>query len=212
MKKILALVLASLMLVACFAGCGKEEKTETPVVDEVVSAADTASSTDVVEDTADDTADAPVADAEYDVLIAFGGDAAAENDWGFQYYGDGAASNAGEITATNGKVKVGETVTVKLDFAAPVFNTWFFAPCLIVGEPNKTVDATVVCRIDGNEVAIDLAADPEGKTFWYEGTGDYSAEQCVRLAGGWNEWAVKFIDEPAGFTSLEYDITLNSVA
>ncbi len=56
-----------------------------------------------------------------------------------------------------------------------------------------------------------MAADAEGKTWWTEGTGDYTAAQCIRLAGGYNEWATKYIAEPAAFTTIEYTVTLNSV-
>ncbi len=146
----------------------------------------------------------------YDVFIAFGGDVAAENDWGFQYYGDGAASNAGEITATNGVLKVGETTTISLEFASPVFNTWFFAPTMIA-EGVSAIDFDITVAFDGTPVDIDMAADAEGKTWWYEGTGDYTGDQAVRLAGGWNEWATQYIAEQAGFTKIEYTITLNSI-
>ena len=146
---------------------------------------------------------------EYSLFIAYGGDKAAENDWGWQYYG----ADAEGITATNATIKAGETATIALTFATPNVNSWFFAPCL-VGEDVSTVsniDYTVTCKIDGQDVAIDMAADAEGKTWWTEGTGDYTAEQCIRLAGGYNEWATKYIAEPAGFTTIEYTITLNSV-
>ena len=146
---------------------------------------------------------------EYTLFIAYGGDKEAENDWGWQYYG----SDVEGITATNATIKSGETATISLTFATPNVNSWFFAPCL-VGEDVSSVsnvDFTIVCKIDGVEVPVNMEADAEGKTWWTEGTGDYTAEQCIRLAGGYNEWATKYIDEPAGFTTIEYTITLNSV-
>ena len=149
------------------------------------------------------------AEGEYTLFIAYGGDKAAENDWGWQYYG----TDAEGITAVTATIKEGETATVSLTFDGGNINSWFFAPCLVADDVTGIVgiDFDVTCKIDGQEVAIDMAADAEGKTWWTEGTGDYSATQCIRLAGGYNEWATKYIAEPAGFTTIEYTITLNSI-
>lgn len=149
------------------------------------------------------------AEGEYTLFIAYGGDKAAENDWGWQYYG----ADAEGITATTATIKEGETATVSLTFDGGNINSWFFAPCLVADDVTGIVgiDFDVTCKIDGQEVAIDMAADAEGKTWWTEGTGEYTGEQCIRLAGGYNEWATKYIAEPAGFTTIEYTITLNSI-
>ncbi len=149
----------------------------------------------------------------YDVFVAFGGDKAAENDWGWAY--DNSAAVEG-ITAVTAQAKVGDTVTVSLTFASPVVNAWYFAPVLAgtgtaVGEKASVIDFDIVCKIDGVEVPIDFAADADGKTWWAEGTGTYTAADCIRLAGGYNEWATKYIAEPTGFTTIEYTITLKSV-
>lgn len=146
---------------------------------------------------------------EFDVFIAYGGDKAEENDWLWQYYG----ADVEGITPVNGKLKVGETVTVSLTFETPNVNSWFFSPCLIADGVSAiaAMDFSVVCKIDGTEVAVDMAADAAGKTWWLEDTGDYKGN-CVRLAGGYNEWGTKYIAEPAGFTTIEYTITLNSVS
>lgn len=148
-----------------------------------------------------------LSEESYPAFIAFGGDIT-EGDWGFQYYGDGAASNAGDVVATNGEIKSGETTTLTLEFPSEVYYTWFTAPCFIVDDanavsPESTFDVKVF--LDGVEVATDLSA---GKSCWAEGTGDYSAEQCIRIGGGYNEWGDKYLAEsPKGFTTLTFEIT-----
>ncbi len=149
---------------------------------------------------------------EYLMFLAYGGDAAASNDWGLQYYGDGAASNMGDIVATNAYAKVGDTVTIGLTMPAPAVYTWFTAPVL-VAEGVTNVDYTIdSVKLDGNEILDTIDLTLGENAWWYEGTGDFTAEQAIRLKGGYNEWADKFIAEsPAGFTTIEYTITLNDV-
>ncbi len=221
MKKILALLLASLMLVACFAGCSKDEAKDNKVSDtDVVSTADVSdtdvSSTDTdVEDNTDDTdvvdTDVALGDGEYYAFVAIGADKTA-NDWAYSWAGEGTTDG---VTATTANAKVGETFTIGIEFETPAVYTWYVAPCIIVGE-GKTVDATVnAVRIDGKDITadVDFNADSEGKTWWYENTGNYSDTECVRLAGGYNEWATKFIaNSPADYSTIEYDITINSIA
>ncbi len=146
----------------------------------------------------------------YTLFIAYGGDKEAENDWGWGFTGDWADGIEPEVAY----VKSGETATVSLTFATPTVNSWYFAPCLVgtgAGTSIQDIDFDITCKIDGEEVAINMDADADGKTWWAEGTGDYSADDCIRLAGGYNEWATKYIDEPAAFTTIEYTITLNSI-
>lgn len=148
---------------------------------------------------------------EFDLFIAYGGDKAAENDWAWGYTG----TDVEGITATTAKIKVGETQTVSLTFDGGNVNSWYFAPCLVApgaGTAITAIDFTVTCKIDGADVAIDMAANPDGTTWWAEATGDHAIENCVRLAGGYNEWATQYIPEPAGFTTIEYTVTLNSVS
>lgn len=143
----------------------------------------------------------------YPAFIAFGGDIT-EGDWGFQYYGDGAASNAGDVVATNGELKNGETTTLTLEFPSEVYYTWFTAPTFIVDDTsaisaNSTFEVKVL--LDGEEIATDLSA---GKACWAEGTGDYADTQAMRIGGGYNEWGDKYIAEsPKGFTTLTFEIT-----
>ena len=145
-----------------------------------------------------------LSEESYPAFIAFGGDKEAENDWGFGYYG----GDAGDIVATNGEIKSGETTTLSLEFPSEVFYTWFTAPCFIVEDSsviskNSTFDVKVF--LDGEEVAVDLAA---GDACWAEATGDYPVEQCMRIAGGYNEWGTKYLAEsPKGFTTLTFEIT-----
>ncbi|MCR5214251.1 MAG: hypothetical protein K6E10_07525 [Eubacterium sp.] len=146
-------------------------------------------------------------EGEADLYIGFGGDKAEENDWGFQYNSPENEGNTADITATNGKLKVGDTATVTLEFASEVVNTWWVAPVL-VAEGVSELDATVTCKIDDQEVEIDPSA---GDAWWYEATGDYDETQAVRLAGGWNEWGTQYMAEPSGFKKIEYTVTLNSM-
>lgn len=148
-----------------------------------------------------------LSEESYPAFIAFGGDVE-EGDWGFQYYGDGAGSNSGDIVATNGEVKSGETTTLTLEFPSEVYYTWFVAPCFVVEDaskvsPESTFDVKVF--LDGEEVTTDLSA---GKSCWAEGTGDYDETKCVRIGGGYNEWGDKYLAEsPKGFKTITFEIT-----
>ncbi|MBR1567892.1 MAG: hypothetical protein IJ648_02935, partial [Lachnospiraceae bacterium] len=140
----------------------------------------------------------------YRVFVAFGGDAAEENDWGLSYAGGDVS---GDITVTDGEIKVGDTVTVGLEFAEPVVNVWYVAPT-IIAEKVVSADFDVKVLIDGEEVDADLTA---GDNWWYEETGDFGKDQAIRVAGGFNEWGTQYISEPSGFKKLEFQITANSI-
>ena len=151
------------------------------------------------------------ADEEFPMFMAFGGDRAESNDWGLQYYGEGNEGNSADIVATNAVAKVGDTVTIGLTMPSAAVYTWFMAPVLVaegVTSVGYTIDSIT---IDGTDVLadVDLAA---GDAWWYEGTGNYSNEQSIRLAGGYNEWGTKYMaTAPAGFTEIMYTITLTEV-
>lgn len=148
-----------------------------------------------------------LSEESYPAFIAFGGDVE-EGDWGFQYYGDGAGSNSGDIVAVNGEFKSGETTTLTLEFPSEVYYTWFVAPCFVVEDaskvsPDSTFDVKVF--LDGEEVTADLSA---GKSCWAEGTGDYDETKCVRICGGYNEWGDKYLAEsPKGFKTITFEVT-----
>lgn len=144
----------------------------------------------------------------FHAFIALGGDKEAENDWGWGTAGEAAPAEG--ITATTAELEIGKAATISLEFATPVLNVWYCAP-VIVAEGVNNVDFDIECKIDGNAVAVDMNADAKGQTWWYEGTGEYTEDQAVRLAGGYNEWATKYIEKPANFTKIEYTITLKSV-
>ncbi len=145
-------------------------------------------------------------DGEFEVFIGFGGDKAEENDWGMQYNDPNNAGNNADIKATTATAKVGDTVTVSLEFPDAVPNVWWMAPVL-VGEGVGNLDATVSLKIDDADVAID---ESKGDKWWYEQTGDYDETKAVRLYGGFNEWGAQYIAEPSGFKKVEYTITINS--
>ncbi len=144
----------------------------------------------------------------YPAFIAFGGDISGENAWDAQYYGDGAASNAGDPVAVTGEFKNGETTTLSVTFPEEILYTWFTAPCYVVPDTSKISPQTsfeVKVLLDGVEVTTDLSA---GKATWAEGTGDYNETQCMRVGGGYNEWGDKYLAEsPKGFKTLTYEIT-----
>lgn len=140
---------------------------------------------------------------EYPAFIAFGGN----NDWSMQYYGENNAGNSGDVKATNGVLKTGETTVLSLEFGTKPDCTWFVAPCMIVDDtaaigPSTSFDVKVF--VDGAEVDCDLTA---GDLFWAEGTGDYTEAQCIRIAGGFNEWATQYISGPKDFSKIEFHIT-----
>ncbi|MBQ9142099.1 MAG: hypothetical protein IJX63_09960 [Lachnospiraceae bacterium] len=151
------------------------------------------------------------ADEEFPMFMAFGGDRAESNDWGLAYYGEGNEGNSADIVATNAVAKVGDTVTIGLTMPSAAVYTWFMAP-VVVAEGVTSVGYTIdSITIDGTDVLadVDLAA---GDAWWYEGTGNYSNEQSIRLAGGYNEWGTKYMaTAPAGFTEIMYTITLTEV-
>lgn len=148
---------------------------------------------------------------EFTAFIAYGGDKT-ETGWDYEYYGAEIEYSAG-ITATNATLKVGETATIKLDFDPASINAWFFAPCLVAENVTAItgLDFTITCKINGEDVAIDMNADENGKVWWTEDTGENKGN-CIRLAGGYNEWATKYVAEPESVSSIEYTITLNGIS
>ena len=56
---------------------------------------------------------------EADIFIAFGGSGEEAGEWGLSYAGEGAAYE-GSIKVTDGKIKVGDTVTVSLEMPEAV--------------------------------------------------------------------------------------------
>ncbi len=125
------------------------------------------------------------------------------------------ADYAGEIIGTVEKVSVGETVTLKLVMPNEVTHTYWFAPTLVVSGVGS-LDATITSmKFDGEEYIqeVDFNVNPDRGTWWYEGTGTYTAEETLRLAGGYNEYADKYLAEvPTGWTEMELTYTLNSIA
>lgn len=143
----------------------------------------------------------------YPAFIAFGGDISGENAWDAQYYGQGNAGNSEGATAVEGVLKNGETTTLSVTFPEEVIGTWFVAPCFVAEDasmisPESTFEVKMF--LDGEEVAVDMSA---GKSVWVEGTGDYTEETCLRIGGGYNEWADQYVEKPAGFKELTFEIT-----
>ncbi len=159
-------------------------------------------------------------DGDIYAFVAIGADNTA-SDWAYSWAGlkpeevDDANKIPAGITANAVNAKIGEQFTISVATETPVYYTWYVCPTIIVGA-GKTVDAEVVAvRVDGKDVTnlIDFAA---GDAWWYEDTGNYTEKngnQAVRLAGGYNEWGTKYTGEsPAGYSLIEYDVIINSVA
>ncbi len=125
------------------------------------------------------------------------------------------ADNASGIVGTVEKISEGETVTLKLVMPNEVTKTYWFAPTMVVsgvGEMDVTIDSM---KFDGEEFIqeVDFSLNPDRGEWWYEGTGNYTAEESLRLACGYNEWADKYLaNVPTGWTELEITVTLNSIA
>ena len=142
---------------------------------------------------------------EYVLTLAFGGDAAAEGDWGYGYTGP-AGDNTEGIVGVDETIKVGETKTVSITLPSECVYTWYTAP-LLIAENVTDLDVTVEVAVDGNPVDVDASA---GDAWWYEATGNYSDKESIRLYGGYNEWGAHYIESPL-FTTIEYTVTLNSI-
>jgi LPXTG-motif cell wall-anchored protein len=158
-------------------------------------------------------------------FIAFGGDAAASGDWGYQYYGDGASSNAGDVTAVTASCKNGDTVTVSLTFPSASLYAWFYAPCVVLGDGHTTAELgagsciqDLTYSVDGVDCTdqIDFTVHPADgdlswDSMWGEDTGSFTKDSCIRAVGGYNEWNNKagLSASPVNFTTIEYTFTIN---
>ncbi len=149
---------------------------------------------------------------EIETFIGIGAENAAG---GWDLCWDNAPDYAGEIVGTVEKVSVGESVTLKVVMPSEVTKTYWMAPVMLVsgvGTMDVTIDSI---KFDGEEFIqeVDFSLNPDRGEWWYEGTGVYTSEESIRLAGGYNEWADKYIAEmPTGWTELEITYTLNSIA
>jgi len=151
-------------------------------------------------------------EAKYDVFIAIG----ANQDWSACYAGEDLVDASAEvnpnITVTNAKIGVGDTVTVSLEFAEPIDYTWYMAP-VVAASGVTEADFDVELAIDGATVGL---GEGDGINWWAEDTGNFTeanGNQAIRLYGGYNEWSADktYIESPANVTKIEYTITCNSL-
>ena len=152
---------------------------------------------------------------EIEIFLGYGGENVSGS-WDMCWANE--EDNASGIIAKKDMISVGETVTIGLTMPNTVTYTWWMAPTMVVsgvGSMDVTIDSI---KVDGEEVIdqVDFSLNPDRGEWWYEGTGNYTAEETLRLAGGYNEWADKYLkinDICAnGWTEIEYTITLNSIA
>lgn len=146
---------------------------------------------------------------EYLMFLAYGGDAVADA-WDMCWANE--ADNATGIVGTTAMAKVGDTVTIGVTLPTESVKTWYMAP-VIIAEGVSALDYTInSVTVDGADITDTIDLSLGEKEFWYEATGTYTEEQAVRLKGGYNEWAEKYIPEsPVGFTEIIYTITLNAI-
>ena len=152
---------------------------------------------------------------EIEIFLGYGGENVAGS-WDMCWANE--ADNASGIVAKKDMISVGETVTIGLTMPNTVTKTYWMAPTMVVsgvGSMDVTIDSI---KVDGQEVIdqVDFSLGADRGEWWYEGTGNYTAEETLRLAGGYNEWADKYLPIndlfANGWTEIEYTITLNSIA
>ena len=152
---------------------------------------------------------------EIEIFLGYGGENVAGS-WDMCWANE--ADNASGIVAKKDMISVGETVTIGLTMPNTVTKTYWMAPTMVVsgvGALDVTIDSI---KVDGEEVIdqVDFSLGADRGEWWYEGTGNYTAEETLRLAGGYNEWADKYLAINDifvnGWTEIEYTITLNSIA
>lgn len=166
----------------------------------------------VAEETAGNLIGGTPYEGEMTVFLAMQGDVTA-GAWDMTWINGSTDVEGVEPTfVTN--AKSGDTVTIGLKFPQELVYTWWMAPVVMLNDAPAdlvtTLDYTIdKITIDGEEVVPDLTLGE--KPFWYEGTGDYTDTQAIRLKGGYNEWADHYIESPANYTEIMYTITLGDV-
>ncbi len=151
---------------------------------------------------------------EFQMFLAMQGDQNSDNDWMYTW-ANGSTDTAG-VTGNVVTAKVGDTVTLSLNFPTPIFHTWWLAPCMVVDTEvqqdiawvSYTIDSL---KIDGVDVTDTIDYSQATKAWGYEGSGDWPVTKTIRLSGGYNEWADKVIASPSGCTSIEYTITITGL-
>ena len=139
-----------------------------------------------------------------------GKDALSGNDL-IGYYGPGSENNSGDITPKDSAVKVGDTITISLDFTNAITHLESIAP-VIIPEDDETefvfVQADVKLRIDGTETPIDMLAGPGA---WMENSGSH--DNAWKLSGGTYGYGVNFVapENFAGASRIEYEITVKNI-
>ena len=156
-------------------------------------------------------------ETEYEVYLGIGAGVSDGNgswDWSMCYNSPDATDNAADVVATTAKAKVGDTVTVGVTFPKAADKVWWMAPVVVVEDAaNMTVDFTLdKVTFDGTDVTdqIDITIREDGKIAWAEDTGAKKGN-AIRLAGGYNEWADKFVTPPESVKEIMYTVTIKDV-
>ncbi len=146
------------------------------------------------------------ADEKYLAFVAIGGDSDTGS-WDMSYTGPGSETEG--VEAVTAYVAAGETATISVKFPQNFKHAYYTAPCIIAEGVNLVKGHIDSVKIDGKEVDVNMDA---GKFWWSEATGDYDEKHCVRLGGGYNEWATQYISAPENFTSIEYTFTIDKIS
>ncbi len=150
-------------------------------------------------------------EAGYTMFLAFGGESeAGAGTWDMCWAND--TGYAGELVPTVATVTEGTTATIGITFPTAVYHTYYMAPAILasgVEELEYTIESV---KLDGVDVLGDIDLTVGDKEWWYEATGEFSDTEAIRLKGGYNDWAAQaFAESPAGFTTIEYTITINKL-
>jgi len=151
---------------------------------------------------------------EFQMFLGMDGDMEVSNDWLFSWAN--SSTDKGNVTGNVVTAKVGDTVTLSLNFPTPVLHTWWIAPILVVDTAvqqdiawvNYTIDSL---KIDGVDVTDTIDYSKATKAWSYEGSADWPVTKTIRLSGGYNEWGDQVIASPSGCKSIEYTITITGL-
>ena len=143
-------------------------------------------------------------EGEFDAYLYFCGDKDEADDWGYMFNEPGSSTNVGDIVSVEAKgAKVGDTITISLEFPTPVKGVHSIEPRL-VADGILQLNVKPVLRIDGNEIALDRS---QGDTWWYN-----EDRHTIGLAGGYEQFdeiKENYIAElPESFTKIEYEIEI----
>lgn len=108
--------------------------------------------------------------------------------------------------------KVGEKFTISLMLPEAAVHTYDIAPVIALADI-ADIDYTIsAIKFDGTSALNKLNMKADDKQWWHEAVGKYPEKLAVKLAGGYDEHATKYLSAvPTGYKKVEYTITVNSI-